>query len=76
MITFDDQIIMDVPDDEAISEDLHSIAENVVTDCLDDILHGLGGIGFNAFPFLCGARALQKWFRVTRMDRSDLNPRN
>lgn len=46
---------MDVPDDEAIPEDLHSIAEDVAADCPDDILHELRDIGFNAFSFLCGA---------------------
>lgn len=54
-IAFDDQFIMDVPDDEAMPEGLHSIAEDVAADGLDDILHEFRPVGFNAFPFLCGA---------------------
>ena len=53
---FDDQFIMDVPDDEAVSESFHSIAEDVTTDSLDDVLHELRTVGLNAFPFLCGSK--------------------
>lgn len=49
-IAFDDQFIMDVPDDEAMPEGLHSIAEDVAADGLDDILHEFRPVGFNAFP--------------------------
>ena len=49
---------MDVPDDEAIPEDLHSIAEDVAADCPDDILHELRDIGFNAFSFLWAGSSL------------------
>ena len=56
-IAFDDQFIMHVPDDEAVSECSHSIAEDIAGYCLDDVLHELRTIGFDAFPFLCGANA-------------------
>ena len=52
---FDDQFIMDVPDDEAMPEGFHGIAEDVPTDGLHDILNELRTIGFDAFPFLCGS---------------------
>ena len=48
---------MDMADDEAVPEGLHSIAEDIAADCLDDVLCGFRVIGFNAFPFLCGADA-------------------
>lgn len=54
-ITFDDQFIMDVSDDEAVPEGLHSIAEDVAADGLDDILHELRSVGFDAFPLLSRA---------------------
>lgn len=50
---FDDQLIMNMTDDEAVSESLHSVAEDVAADSLDDVLHELRTIGFDAFPFLC-----------------------
>lgn len=46
---------MDVSDDEGVLEGFHSIAEYVAADGLDDILHELRTVGFDAFPFLCGA---------------------
>ena len=46
---------MDVPDDEAVPESLHGIAENVAADCLDDVLHEFRTEGFYAFPFLRAA---------------------
>lgn len=49
---FDDQLIMDVPDDEAVPEGFHGIAEDVAADGLDDVLHKLWTIGFDALPFL------------------------
>ena len=48
---------MDMTDDETVFEGLHGIAENVAADGLDDILHELRTVGFNAFPFLCRADA-------------------
>ena len=48
---------MDVSDDEAVAERLHSITENVTANGLDDILHELWTVGFYAFPFLCRAHA-------------------
>lgn len=46
---------MDVSDDEGVLEGFHSIAEYVAADGLDDILHELRTVGFDAFPFLCGS---------------------
>ena len=54
---FDDQLIMNVTDDEAVPESLHGIAEDVAADSLDDVLHELRTVGFDAFPFLCGANS-------------------
>ena len=50
---FDDQLIVNVTDDEAVSESLHGVAEDVAADSLDDVLHKLRTVGFDAFPFLC-----------------------
>lgn len=36
---FDDQLIMNMTDDEAVPESLHSIAEDVTADSLNDIFH-------------------------------------
>ena len=52
---FDDQLIMDMSDDEAMPESFHGVAENVAADCLDDILYELRTVGFDAFPFLRGS---------------------
>lgn len=54
---FDDQFIMDVSDDEAVPECFHGIAEDIAADGLDDILHELRTVGFDAFPLLCRASA-------------------
>ena len=43
-------IVQDVTDDEAMPESLHSIAEDVAADGLDDILNELRSVGFNALP--------------------------
>lgn len=56
-VAFDNQFIMDVPDNEAVPEGLHSIAEDVAADGLNDILHEFRTIGFDAFPFLCRSHA-------------------
>ena len=45
---FNDQFIMDVPDDEAVPESFHGVAEDVSADSLDDVLHELRTIGFDA----------------------------
>ena len=50
---FDDQLIMNVTDYEAVPEGFHGIAEDVAADGLNDVLHKLRTIGFDAFPFLC-----------------------
>ena len=49
---------MDVPDDEAVPKSFHGIAEDVTTESLDDVLHELRTVGFEAFPLLGGANAL------------------
>ena len=56
-ITFDDQFIMDMSDDEAVPESFHGVAEDVSADGLHDVLHKLRTVGFDAFPFLCGSNA-------------------
>lgn len=56
-ITFDDQFIMDMSDDKAVTECLYGVAENVAADGLDDILHKFRSVGFDAYPFLCRAHA-------------------
>lgn len=45
---------MDMADNEAMPECLHGIAEDIAADGLDDILHELRTVGFDAFPLLCG----------------------
>ena len=40
-------------DDEAVSESLHGKAENISADGLNDVLHKLRSVGFDAFPLLC-----------------------
>lgn len=52
---FDDQLIMDVPDDGAMPEILQGVAEDVAADGLDDILYKLRPVRFDALPLLCGA---------------------
>ncbi len=52
---FDDQLIMNMTDDEAVPESLHGVTEDVAADGLDDVLHELRTVGFDAFPFLCGS---------------------
>ena len=49
----DDQFIMNMTDDKAVPECFHGIAEDVAADGLNDVLHELWTIGFDAFPFLC-----------------------
>lgn len=46
---------MDVTEDEAVPKGFHGVAEDVATDSLDDVLHELRTVGFDAFPFLCGS---------------------
>ena len=48
---FDDKLIMDVTDDEAIAEILHGKAEKITGDRLHDVLHEFRTVAFNAFPF-------------------------
>lgn len=54
MAAFDDQLIMNVTDDEAVPERFHGVTENVAADGLDDILHELWTVGFDTFPLFCG----------------------
>lgn len=51
-VAFDNKLIMDMPDDKAVAESFHSIAEDVTADGLNDILHEFRSVGFNAFPLL------------------------
>ena len=50
---FDDQLIMNVTDDEAVPESFHGVAEDVAADGLDDVLHKFRTVGFDTFPLLC-----------------------
>ena len=50
---FDDQLIMNMADDEAVPEGFYGVAEDVAADGLDDVLHELRTVGFDAFPFFC-----------------------
>ena len=50
---FDDQFVMNVTDDEAVPEGFYGVAEDVAADGLDDVLHELRTVGFDAFPFFC-----------------------
>ena len=55
---FDDQLIMNMADDEAVPEGFYGVAEDVAADGLDDILHEcneLRTVGFDTFPLLCGS---------------------
>ena len=52
---FDDQLIMNVTDDEAVPESFHCIAKDVSADRLHDVLNEFRSVGFDAFPFLCGS---------------------
>jgi len=52
---FDNQLIMNMTDDEAVPESLHGVAEDVAADGLNDVLHELRTVRFDAFPFLCGS---------------------
>lgn len=56
-ITFNDQFIMDVSDDKAVPECLHSKAEDVTADGLNDVFYELRTVGFDTFPFFCRAHA-------------------
>ena len=50
---FDDKLIMNVTDDEAVPECFHGVAEDIAADGLDDVFHELRTVGFDTFPFLC-----------------------
>lgn len=50
---FDNQLIMNMTDDEAMPERFHSVTENVAADGLDDVLYEFRTVRFDAFPFLC-----------------------
>lgn len=55
--TFNDQLIMNVSDDEAVPESFHGVAEDIPADGLDDVFHEFRPVGFDALPFLCGTYA-------------------
>ena len=57
LTALNDQLIMDVSADEAVGEGPHGVAEDVPADGLDDVLDELRTVGFDSFPFLCGADA-------------------
>ena len=50
---FDDQLIMNMADDEAVPERFQSEKEDVAADGLDDVLYEFRTVRFDAFPFLC-----------------------
>ena len=52
---FDDQLIMNMTDAEAVSESLHGVTEDVAAYSLNDIFHELRTVGFDPFPFLRGS---------------------
>lgn len=52
---FNDKLIMNVSDYEAMPESFHGAAEDVPADGLDDIFHEFRPVGFDALPFLCGS---------------------
>lgn len=54
---FDDQFVMNVTDDKTVPECFHGVTEDVAADGLDDILHKLRTVGFDALPFLGGSYA-------------------
>ncbi len=56
-VAFNNQFVMNVLNDKAVPECLHSIAENVTADGLNDVFYELRTVGFDAFPFFCGAHA-------------------
>jgi hypothetical protein len=58
LAAFDDQLIMDVSNDEAVGESLHGIAEDVPADCLNDVLDKFGAIRFDALPGFCASDAI------------------
>ena len=51
--TFDDQLIMNMANDEAVPERFHGVTEDVAADSLDDVLYIFRAVRFDAFPFLC-----------------------
>ena len=55
---FDDKFIVDVAADTIIPQHSHSITENIPADRLNDVLHELRTVAFNALPFLRCANAL------------------
>ena len=56
-VAFYNQFIMDMSDYKTMPESLHGITEDIAADGLDDVLHELRSVGFDAFPLLCGANA-------------------
>ena len=51
LTAFYDEFVMDVSDDLAEGKVLHGEAEEIPGDCLDDVFHEFGTVGFDAFPF-------------------------
>ena len=57
---FNDQLIVDMSDDEAVPEGFHGVAEDIPADGLNDIFHKFRPVGFDTFPFLCGTYAFNR----------------
>lgn len=51
LTAFYDEFVMDMADNLAEGEVLHSEAEEILRDCLDNVFHEFGTVGFDAFPF-------------------------
>ena len=54
---FDDQLVMNVPDDEAMAEGLHGIGQDVPADSLHDILDKFWTVRFDSGPLLLSVHA-------------------
>lgn len=57
LTAFYNQFIMDMSADKAVRKVFHCEAEKIAADGLHDVLDELRTVGFDSFPFLCGADA-------------------
>lgn len=57
LAAFYNQFIMYTSADKAVRKVLHCEAEKIAADGLDDVLDEFRTVGFDSFPFLCGADA-------------------
>lgn len=53
----DNQLIVDMPADEAVGQRPHGVGEDVPADRLDDVLHELRTVGLDTTPFLLTVHA-------------------